>query len=154
MESVDPSRIIVMGRSIGSGPSVDLVSRYWDVRGMVLVSPMKSGAATFGPRIRELGYNLDLDIFRNIDKLGDIKCPVLVMHAKKDNVVPWEHGQEIHAACKNTVEPLWLPSCGHNNMPETVMLTRIREFLDQLDGLGFAYSIFLSKVASHMTVTL
>jgi hypothetical protein len=32
-------------------------------------------------------------------------------------------------------------------MPEQVCLGRLRQFLDQLDGLGFAYSIFLSKVA-------
>jgi pimeloyl-ACP methyl ester carboxylesterase len=151
---VDPSRIIVMGRSIGSWPTVDLVSRHREIRGMVLMSPMKSGAATFGPRITELGYNLDLDIFKNIEKVEDIRCPVLVMHALKDLVVPWENGRDIHEACSNAVEPLWLSGCGHNNMPEQMCLNRVREFLDQLDGLGFAYSIFLQKVASHMTVAL
>jgi pimeloyl-ACP methyl ester carboxylesterase len=151
---VAPSRIVAMGRSIGSGPTVDLVSRHREIRGMVLASPIESGASIFGPMLAQLGSNLDLDIFRNSEKMGEISCPVLIMHAINDQIVPWEHAQALHRACENPVEPLWIPNCGHNNMPEQVCCARLREYLDQLDGLGFAYNLFLSKVASHMTVTL
>lgn len=149
---VDPRRIVAMGRSIGSGPTVDLVSRCNEIRGMVLMSPIESGMAIFGDTTAQLAYNID--IFRNYEKVPQIVCPVLVMHGCDDHVVPIHNGEAIHRACKNAVEPLWIPNVGHNNMPEQVCLARIREFLDQLDGLGFAYSIFLSKVASHMTVAL
>lgn len=152
--NVDPRRIIAMGRSIGSGPTVDLVSRHTEIRGMVLLSAIASGAAIFGPTLTKLGSNLDLDIFRNYEKVEHITCPVLIMHSIDDRIVPIENGKLLHKACQNAVAPLWIDQCGHNNMPETIVCTRIREFLDQLDGLGFAYSIFLSKVASHMTVAL
>jgi pimeloyl-ACP methyl ester carboxylesterase len=152
--NVEPRRIIAMGRSIGSGPTVDLVSRHADIRGMVLLSAIASGAAIFGPTLTKLGSNLDLDIFRNYEKIEDITCPVLIMHSVDDKIVPVENGRLLHDKCKNAVDPLWVENCGHNNMPEAICFMRIREFLDTLDGLGFAYSIFLSKVASHMTVAL
>lgn len=149
---VDPSRIICMGRSIGSGPTVDIVSRRREIRGMVLMSPIESGMAIFGNVSAQLGYNID--IFRNYEKITEVSCPVLVMHGRDDQIVPIENGKAIYKGCKNAVNPLWIPNVGHNNMPEQACLAKTREFLDQLDGLGFAYSIFLSKVASHMTVAL
>lgn len=149
---VDPSRIIAMGRSIGSGPTVELVANHREIRGMVLTSPLESGIGIFGNTAYHLGYNID--IFRNYEKMEQILCPVLVMHGRNDQVVPIENGMAIHRLAKNAVTPLWVPNAGHNNMPEQVCFARVREFLDQLDGLGFAYSIFLSKVASHMTVAL
>jgi pimeloyl-ACP methyl ester carboxylesterase len=152
VEMVDPSRIIVMGRSIGSGPTVDLASRYSGLRGMVLMSPIESGMAIFGDTTAQLAYNID--IFRNYEKCPEVSCPVLIMHGINDQVVPVANGEALYRACKHTVDPLWIPNVGHNNMPEQVCLTKVRSFLDHLDGLGFAYSIFLSKVASHMTVAL
>lgn len=149
---VDPGRIICMGRSIGSGPTVELVSQNREIRGMVLMSPISSGISIFGDMTAQYAYNID--IFRNYEKCPEVVCPVLVMHGRADSVVPFECGKAIHAACKHAVEPLWIPDVGHNNMPEQTCLARTREFLDQLDGLGFAYSIFLQKVASHMTVAL
>jgi len=149
---VDPSRIVVMGRSIGSGPSVDLVSRHREIHGMILKSPIESGMAIFGNMSAQLGYNID--IFRNYEKCPDVVCPVLVMHGCNDKVVPIQNGEAIHRACRNAVKPFWVPNCGHNNMPEQVCLGRVREFLDELDGLGYAYNIFRSKMANHISVAL
>lgn len=149
---VDPRRIVAFGRSIGSGPTVDLVSRHPEIRGMVLQSPVESVVAVFGNVAASMGYNIDM--FRNYEKMDSVECPVLVMHGMEDQVVPWQTGQAMYKACRNQVQPLWIAGAGHNNMPEQACLQRVREFLDQLDGLGFAYSIFLSKVASHMTVAL
>lgn len=150
---IDPSRIVVYGRSIGTGPTVDLVARNPEIRGMVLLSPIEScGRAIFGKTTARVGYNLD--IFRNYEKLDEVECPVLVMHGTADEIVPWHNGRAIHRKCRNSVEPLWVPNCGHNNMPEHMCFHHLREFLDQLDGLGFAYSIFRSKVVSSMMVTL
>lgn len=123
------SRIIAFGRSIGSGATVDLVSRHPDIRGMVLQSPIESGArAIFGNGVSRLGYMFD--IFRNYEKVGNIKCPVLVMHGTVDEVVPFSNGQAIQAGCINAVEPLWVRGVGHNDMPERKCFQRVREFLD------------------------
>lgn len=45
-----PSGIILFGRSIGTGPTVELALRHPELRGVVLQSPMEScGRVVFGP---------------------------------------------------------------------------------------------------------
>lgn len=150
-QTVHPSRIVAFGRSIGSGPTVDLVSRESEIRGMILQSPLESGArAVLGEKTSYWGYSLD--IFKNYEKVEDIECPVLVMHGTEDEVVPIQNGRNIHAGCQNAVEPFWIEGRGHNNMPEQLCFQRIREFLDQLDGLWFPG--FFQANACDMTTAL
>jgi len=85
---IPPNQIVIYGRSIGSGPSVDLASRDVvegcsgspkDARGVLLQSPLESGArAVFGSVASFVGY--PLDIFRNYEKIGKITAPVAIMH--------------------------------------------------------------------------
>jgi len=41
---------------------------------------------------------LPFDKFRNIDKIGQVRCPVLVMHGEADEIVPLWHGQRLFQA--------------------------------------------------------
>merc|ERR1712183_1119392 len=117
------------GRSIGTGPTIDLAMRHPEIRGVVLQSPLEScGRAVFGSTLGAknaataawLGYRIDL--FKNYEKIDKITCPVLVMHGTADDIVPFDNGLAIHNACKNAVEPLWLQDYGHNNMPNEICL--------------------------------
>jgi len=130
-QQVNPSHIIAFGRSIGSGPTVDLVSRHPEIRAMVLQSPLESGGrAVFGYWASLAAY--PLDIFRNYEKIDKVECPVLIMHGTRDTVVPHSNGVAIHAQCKNAVTPLWVEGCGHNDMPDYQCLKKVRDFLDGL----------------------
>ncbi|XP_074365911.1 uncharacterized protein LOC141706920 isoform X2 [Apium graveolens] len=68
--------VILYGQSVGSGPTLHLASRLPRLRGVVLHSAILSG-------IRVI-YNVKLtfwfDIFKNIDKIRHVSCPVLVIH--------------------------------------------------------------------------
>ncbi|CAE7566377.1 Abhd17a [Symbiodinium natans] len=100
-QKIHPRRIVIFGRSIGSGPSVDLASRSQvqdtefsplDAAGVILQSPLESGACVvLGGTAATLGYYLD--IFRNYEKIGNIKAPVAIMHGTDDEVVPFSNGQ-------------------------------------------------------------
>lgn len=148
-----PKRIVAFGRSIGSGPTIDLAARQRDIRGVVLQSPMEScGRVVLGPTSAWMGYQLD--IFRNYEKIPKVKCPVLVMHGTEDEVVPLAHGVAIHEACQQAVEPMWIEDRGHNDMPHELCLRRVRQFLDQLDGLQWGWNIFVNNLATHISVTL
>jgi pimeloyl-ACP methyl ester carboxylesterase len=152
-EIYNPNRIIAFGRSIGSGPTVDLLTRRKEIRGMVLQSPMEScGRAILGENVAWVAYHMDM--FRNYEKIHKVKCPVLVMHGTEDEVVPWENGVALHEACKEPVEPLWVEDAGHNDMPNEVCLRRVRQFIDELDGLSWGYSVFVKNLATHLSVTL
>ena len=41
------------------------------------------------------------DRYESKKKLNDIKSPVLVMHGRKDNIVPFYMGQQIYEALSN-----------------------------------------------------
>lgn len=148
-----PNRIVAFGRSIGTGPTVDIAVRHPEIRGMVLQSPMEScGRVAFGSVTSYLGYSLDL--FKNYEKIGKVSCPVLVIHGKDDCIVPWAHGLALQQACKTPVEPLWLENYGHNDLPNETCLRRIREFLDSLDGLTWGWNIYVNSLATHISVNL
>ncbi len=105
---VPPERIILYGRSIGSGPSVDLATRR-PVAGLVLECPFASAfrAAT---RITLL----PLDKFRNLAKMPSVPCPVLVIHGRRDMIVPFSQGQALFAAARGPKRSLWIDPAGHN----------------------------------------
>lgn len=148
-----PNRIVAFGRSIGTGPTIDLAMRHKEMRGVVLQSPMEScGRAVLGSFTSWIGYHID--IFKNYEKIDKVTCPVLVMHGTSDEIVPWESGVAIHDACQNPVEPLWVEDRGHNDMPNEICLRRVREYLDGLDGLSWGWNIFVTSLATEISVNL
>lgn len=137
---IPPKQLVIYGRSIGSGPSVDLASRSevegttaspLDAAGVLLQSPLESGGrAILGHTAAFIGYSLD--IFRNYEKIDRIKAPVAIMHGTVDEVVPCENGRALHAKLQNPYEPLWIEGHGHNNMPQERCFQYTKRFLDAL----------------------
>lgn len=143
---VPPNSVVIYGRSIGSGPSVDLASRAviegtahspLDARGVLLQSPISSGArAILGKAASVVGY--PLDIFKNYMKIGKIQAPVAIAHGTVDEVVPCENGRALHEQCQQPFEPLWLEGRGHNDIPQDEMLEYARLFVSALRARGSA----------------
>ncbi|CAI0547597.1 unnamed protein product [Linum tenue] len=104
--------LILYGQSVGSGPTVDLASRLPNIRGVVLHSPLLSGMRVLYPVKRTYWF----DIYKNIDKIGLVKCPVLIIHGTADEVVDCSHGRQLWDLCKNKYEPLWISGGGHCNL--------------------------------------
>uniref|UniRef100_A0A5B7B7I3 Putative alpha/beta hydrolase domain-containing protein 17B n=1 Tax=Davidia involucrata TaxID=16924 RepID=A0A5B7B7I3_DAVIN len=109
---VKDEQLIVYGQSVGSGPTIDLASRVTNLRGVVLHSPILSGLRVLHPVKRTYWF----DIYKNIDKIGMVNCPVLVIHGTADEVVDWSHGKQLWELCKEKYEPLWLSGGGHCNL--------------------------------------
>jgi fermentation-respiration switch protein FrsA (DUF1100 family) len=128
---IPPARIILLGRSVGGGPSVDLAARR-PVGGLVLESAFVS---TF--RVLTRVPLLPFDRFRNLDKIGRVRCPVLVMHGTEDTIVPAWHGRALYEAAPGPKRALWVEGAGHNDF----MLVAgarygraLRDFAALLDG--------------------
>lgn len=131
-QKVNPSSIYAFGRSIGSGPTVDLVSRHPEIAGMALQSPLESGGrAVFGWMTSMALYRMD--IFRNYEKIDKVQCKVLIIHGTNDQVVPCQNGRNLFQQCKDQAEPLWIEGRGHNDMPDERCLKKVRDFLDELE---------------------
>ncbi|RLN25514.1 alpha/beta hydrolase domain-containing protein 17C-like [Panicum miliaceum] len=104
--------IILYGQSVGSGPTIDLASRLPNLRAVVLHSPILSGLRVLYPVKRTFWF----DIYKNIDKIGMVNCPVLVIHGTSDDVVDCSHGKQLWEHCKVKYSPLWLSGGGHCNL--------------------------------------
>ncbi|KAL6526391.1 hypothetical protein OROHE_015447 [Orobanche hederae] len=109
---VKDEQLILYGQSVGSGPTIDLASRVPNLRGVVLHSPILSGLRVLYPVKRTYWF----DIYKNIDKIGAVNCPVLVIHGTADEVVDCSHGKQLWELCKVKYEPLWINGGGHCNL--------------------------------------
>lgn len=107
---VPAQQIILYGRSVGGGPSIDLASRQ-TVGGLVVESSFVSAF-----RVLTQIPILPFDKFVNIDKIGKVRSPVLVMHGKADEVVPFWHGEQLFAAANEPKLNFWVDGAGHNDL--------------------------------------
>ncbi|KAB2612466.1 alpha/beta hydrolase domain-containing protein 17B-like [Pyrus ussuriensis x Pyrus communis] len=96
---VKDEQLILYGQSVGSGPTVDLASRLATLRGVVLHSPILSGLRVLYPVKRTYWF----DIYKNIDKISMVSCPVLVIHGTADEVVDSSHGKQLWVLCKENL---------------------------------------------------
>ncbi|RDY04342.1 Protein ABHD17B, partial [Mucuna pruriens] len=122
--------IILYGQSVGSGPTLDLASRLPRLRAVVLHSPILSGLRVMYPVKRTYWF----DIYKNIDKIPLVKCPVLVIHGTADEVVDCSHGKQLWELCQQKYEPLWLKGGNHCNLelyPE--YLRHLRKFISSVE---------------------
>ncbi|XP_030468940.2 uncharacterized protein LOC115687475 [Syzygium oleosum] len=101
--------VILYGQSVGSGPTLDLATRLPRLRAVVLHSPILSGLRVMYPVKRTYWF----DIYKNIDKIPYVTCPVLVIHGTTDDVVDWSHGKKLWELCKEKYEPLWIKGGNH-----------------------------------------
>ncbi|PKU60490.1 hypothetical protein MA16_Dca027934 [Dendrobium catenatum] len=68
--------IILYGQSVGSGPTLDLATQLSNIRAVVLHSPILSGLRVMYP----VKHSYWFDIYKNIDKVPRVTCPVLIIH--------------------------------------------------------------------------
>ncbi|ESR51074.1 hypothetical protein CICLE_v10031594mg [Citrus x clementina] len=124
--------IILYGQSVGSGPTLELAVRLPRLRAVILHSPILSGLRVMYPVKRTFWF----DIYKNIDKIPLVECPVLVIHGTEDEVVDFSHGKQLWELCKDKYEPLWLKGGNHCNLelyPE--YLRHLRKFISAIEKL-------------------
>ncbi|KAL3640080.1 hypothetical protein CASFOL_015048 [Castilleja foliolosa] len=104
--------LILYGQSVGSGPTLDLAARLPRLRAVVLHSPILSGVRVMYAVKRTYWF----DIYKNIDKIPLVNCPVLIIHGTADEVVDFSHGKQLWELCKEKYEPLWIKGGNHCNL--------------------------------------
>ncbi|KAL0461546.1 UNVERIFIED_CONTAM: Alpha/beta hydrolase domain-containing protein 17C [Sesamum latifolium] len=103
--------IVLYGQSVGSGPTLELASQSQmsRLRAVILHSPILSGLRVMYPVKRTYWF----DIYKNIDKIPLVRCPVLVIHGTEDDVVDCSHGKQLWELSKEKYEPLWIDGGNH-----------------------------------------
>ncbi|WCJ29098.1 alpha/beta-Hydrolases superfamily protein [Euphorbia peplus] len=109
---VSQEDLILYGQSVGSGPTLHLAAKLPRLRGVVLHSAILSGLRV----LCHVKFSCCLDIYKNINKIHKVKCPVLVIHGTEDEVVNWLHGNGLWKLSREPYQPLWIKGGGHCNL--------------------------------------
>lgn len=107
---VPPARLILLGRSVGSGPATELAARE-PVGGLIVESGFVSAFRVL-TRIQLLPF----DRFPNLRHIRKANCPVLVIHGTEDEVISPSHGQRLFDAAPAPKRLLWIEGAGHNDL--------------------------------------
>ncbi len=108
-EGLSPS-VFVMGRSIGSIPACEVALHHQrELCGVII----ESGAAN-NFRYRWDRYRPDRDdvlgddgVFLNKVKLRSVTIPTLIIHGRRDSIVPFTEGEELYANAAATDKRCW-----------------------------------------------
>ena len=112
--------IIIMGRSLGSAPALEIACCYQnEIAGLIL----DSAFARTLPLLSRLGVPTDtlgiseMDGFWNFGKIRDIGKPTLIIHGEKDEIIPPDDADILLANAGSMSKQLLLaPGCGHNDI--------------------------------------
>ena len=109
---VPADHIIAFGRSLGGAMAIDLAARK-PLAGLIVESSFLSAF-----RVVTRYPILPFDKFRNLDKITHVRCPVLVMHGRKDEVIPFWQGERLFESANQPKMNLWVDVAGHNDLAE------------------------------------
>jgi fermentation-respiration switch protein FrsA (DUF1100 family) len=124
-------RIILLGESIGGGVAVFLAQSH-DHRALVIersFTSLPEAAAriyTWLP-VRRLMRNR----FPSADRIGRCRRPVFICHGDRDELIPFEHGEQLYQLANPPKHWLPLSGLGHNDPLPRVYFEAVRDFLKQ-----------------------
>jgi len=106
-------QIILFGRSVGSGPTVYLASRF-PVGGLILVAAFASVREAAKSLVGGLIAHVLEERFPNISLIGNVSCPTLFIHGEKDSLVPPSHSVALFKHCRARKLLITPPGMEHN----------------------------------------
>lgn len=114
---VDPARIAVVGRSLGSGVAVQ-VALERSVHAIVLITPYDSILALAQRRFRAVPIGFLLrHRFESVKYASLLKAPTYVLRAATDDVVPHSHTNLLVAELAHLYMDETIPNSNHLNIP-------------------------------------
>ncbi|ERT08250.1 alpha/beta hydrolase family protein [Lyngbya aestuarii BL J] len=108
--NIPPHEILVYGRSVGGGPSVDLASRK-PIGGLIIES---SFVSIF--RVVTRIPLFPFDKFSNLAKIPKVNSPILILHGNQDQVIPFWHGEKLYAKANEPKMSFWVDGADHNDV--------------------------------------
>jgi fermentation-respiration switch protein FrsA (DUF1100 family) len=105
-----PDRIIIFGRSVGTGPATYIAARRPSA-GLILQSPFVSAF-----RVLTQIPLLPFDKFPNYKNIRHVHSPVLIMHSHADSVIAFWHGQKMFDLANQPKQAFWATTPDHNEM--------------------------------------
>jgi fermentation-respiration switch protein FrsA (DUF1100 family) len=112
---VESKDLVIFGRSLGAAIAAEMAGRY-PSRAVILESPFVSIGAMAKVILPWLPIGPLLTVkFDVIEKVGKITAPLLVLHGDLDDVIPFEHGEQVFAAAHEPKQFYPIKGAGHND---------------------------------------
>lgn len=93
-----PKRIVICGRSLGSAIAADLASK--NASGALILEAAFTSMSNAAQGIYPYVPVKFLSRYRydTLNKLKNVRCPVLIVHSREDELIPFRHAEQLYAA--------------------------------------------------------
>ena len=125
-------RIVLYGESLGTGVAVGLATER-RVAGVVLDAPFTSAADVAGHHYAFLPVWLLRDQYRSLDRIRDIRAPLLILHGDQDGVVPFALGERLYEHAAAPKRFVRIPGGDHASNLESGGLEPVRKLLTEVE---------------------
>ena len=129
-QKIENEQIILYGESLGSGVAVEIAKKN-DFNGIILESPFSSKENSAKIYYPYLPVKLLLkDKYDSISKIKMINIPILIMHGKKDDVVPFAMGKELFEKANTPKHSYFTSEDDHMMEFNSNLINAIKEFIE------------------------
>lgn len=111
---ISPNDIIIFGRSLGGSIAAQLAAKV-EARALIIESAFTSYVdigRKFYPYMPVRWFARFS--YRTVDYVKDVRCPVMIIHSRDDEIVPFEFGLELYEAANEPKEFIEI-SGSHND---------------------------------------
>ena len=113
---IRPKQVIIYGLSLGGAIAVDLALRHPEAAGLIMENSFTSMQAMGELKYEFLPVGLMLNQrFESLQKIPNLKIPVLLIHGTWDKKVPYEMSQQLYAAAPHPKTLVLIEGGEHSN---------------------------------------
>jgi pimeloyl-ACP methyl ester carboxylesterase len=115
---IDKAKIVPAGWSLGSAAAIEIAHNH-PGPGLITMSAFTSmhdmarKILPFFPTAAMLKHH-----FENEQKIREITCPILIIHGKRDSLIPFAMSKRLEAAAKGPVKRIGIDFADHNDLFE------------------------------------
>ena len=128
-KKVSNSQIILYGESLGTGVAVEIASKN-NFNSIILESPFTSienSAKIYYPYL-PVSFLLK-DRYDSISKIKKINSPILIMHGRKDDIVPFFMGKKLFEKANSPKDSYFTDIDDHMMEFNSQLLNKIKDFI-------------------------
>ncbi|HVS38271.1 MAG TPA: alpha/beta hydrolase [Gemmataceae bacterium] len=130
-KAIPGRRVVIVGRSLGTGPATDLASRR-PCRALILFSPFTSFPDLAQEKYPMFpGRWLVHNRYDNLRKITACRCPIFIAHGTADALIPFHHGQQLFAAAAAPKRFHAMPGLNHEEPPDAAFYDDVKAFLKE-----------------------